>query len=184
MPYEIEKTPGYYDLLQRLKFNDTIVYRKASLDARYRDAENREEPGPYQGKIVDFPDSPGSNVIVTEYSRVGVRDDGFHGTAPLYYVRLGDIIKLGGLTVRESGRCLDLITQLSPNARLNSTPELWRTIQRHVHDMTIEQACTLIIEAGYQDKDAELSGDGQLISIYAGGLWFPWPVFTVQYPSS
>jgi hypothetical protein len=86
-----ENGTDYYNLMHGLNFNDTIIYGKASLDARYPNAESRTEYGPYQGKIVDFPDSG----TVTRYTRLGVRDDGFHGDSPIYYVRLGDIIKTG-----------------------------------------------------------------------------------------
>ena len=73
-------------------FNDEISFTQATLDARYTGAGLRDlqpENGPYHHyKVVDFPD----NDRFSEWSRIGVRKDGFHGYSPLYYVRCQEVI--------------------------------------------------------------------------------------------
>lgn len=69
---------------QRLNYGDTLVYRAA-----YPGAANQNAPvqtaskGPYRGKIADFTDTA-----------IGVRLDGFMGSAALYYVYPMDIISV------------------------------------------------------------------------------------------
>ena len=81
---------NYYTL--NFDLGDEISFTEASLDARYMGAGLQNltrENGPYQRyKVVDFPDDN----RFSSWSRIGVRKDGFHGQAPLYYVRCKDVI--------------------------------------------------------------------------------------------
>src|SRR5947209_14012901 len=78
---------------------------------------------------------------------------------------------------------IDLLNHLPPGAKLSTTPE----IEKRGHtlkDGSIFQARGLVIDLGYEEKEAELSPDGTTIKVYAGGLWVPWPIFTVQQNTS
>lgn len=81
---------NYFTL--NFSFNDPISFTCAALDARYQRAgmqDLKAENGPYHHyKVVDFCD----NDRFSQFSRIGVRKDGFHGSAPLYYVRCCDVI--------------------------------------------------------------------------------------------
>ncbi len=74
------------------KFGDEISFTQATLDSRYMHGglqDLKRENGPYSHyKVVDFTD----NNQFSEFSRIGVRKDGFNGQAPLYYVRCKDVI--------------------------------------------------------------------------------------------
>jgi hypothetical protein len=85
---DIEQT--YWTL--NFQYNDEISFTQATLDARYRQAGLQDllaANGPYHRyKVVDFPGNERSG----QYARIGVRKDGFHGQAPLYYVYCKDVI--------------------------------------------------------------------------------------------
>ena len=81
----------------------------------------------------------------------------------------------------ESGRLIDIVNHLPPGARLTTTEAFTRVVGRKLVGVSILQACGAIVDSGYQEKEAELSADGATISVYAGGLWIPWPVLSVQY---
>lgn len=69
---------------RRLGFNDTITYRFGIVAAVNPDAPPQPEgERPYTGHIVDFTDTA-----------IGVRADGWWGSAPLYYVVAGDILSV------------------------------------------------------------------------------------------
>ena len=83
------------------KLGEEISFTEAQLDARYYRAGFQDlhvEDGPYHHyKVVDFPD----NDSFSEWSRLGVRKDGFNGRAPLYYVRCKNVI---GRELRSMGK--------------------------------------------------------------------------------
>lgn len=80
-------------------------------------------------------------------------------------------------------RLIDLVNHLPSGTRLSTTPEFERKVGgRKLTDGSILGACGLIIDAGYQDKEAELSRDLNTVLVYAGGRWIPWPVFTLKRP--
>ncbi len=89
----------WYSLIRSLKFNSMITYTQATIDSRYASefGDQVRENGPYHGKVVDLPDDPPH----TQFSRVGVRHDGFHGMTPIYYVRLQDIDFIGDVGVEQ-----------------------------------------------------------------------------------
>lgn len=80
----------------------------------------------------------------------------------------------------QNGRLIDVINHLPSGAKLSITPEFERAAGRNLTDVSILQACSLVIDADYQDKEAELSPDGKTVKVYAGGLWIPWPAFTIN----
>ncbi|MBV9469601.1 MAG: hypothetical protein JOZ57_10200 [Abitibacteriaceae bacterium] len=77
-------------------------------------------------------------------------------------------------------RLIDLVNHLPAGTRLSTTPEFERATKRKLTDASILIACGLVIDAGYQDKEAEFSRDLDTILIYAGGRWVPWPAFTLK----
>jgi hypothetical protein len=77
----------YDRFIRQLNYNDPVTYTQAEPDSRYREAEPRRI-GIFTSRIVDFPDDPPYG----QFTRLGVRDDGFNGHAPIYYVRLQDIL--------------------------------------------------------------------------------------------
>jgi hypothetical protein len=85
-----------------------------------------------------------------------------------------------GMPDWNSGRLIDVVNHLAPGARLTAT-ETFSSRVGNLAGVSILQACGAIVEAGYQDKDAELSADHATVLLYSGGLWHPWPAFTVEY---
>lgn len=79
----------------------------------------------------------------------------------------------------ENQRLVDMINHLPAGSLLTTTPEFERIVGKLLH-ASILQACSGVIDAGYQDKEAQLSTDGRTISIYSGGKWVPWPALIVQ----
>ena len=77
-------------------------------------------------------------------------------------------------------RLIDMVTHLPPGSTVSTSPQFAQRIGHSVQDASILQARAVVIEAGYQDNEAELSPDGKTIQIYAGGKWFPWPAFTIE----
>lgn len=89
---------NWHALIKSLNLDDPITYTQAMIDSRYASefSDQARDNGPYHGKIVDFLDM---KPIYTGYTQVGVRYDGFHGVAPLYYVQLQHIDFVGDKTV-------------------------------------------------------------------------------------
>lgn len=79
----------------------------------------------------------------------------------------------------ENQRLVDMLNHLPAGSLLTATPEFIRVVG-NLKTVSILQACSAVINAGYQDKEAEISSDHKTINIYAGGKWFPWPAFTIQ----
>jgi hypothetical protein len=77
-------------------------------------------------------------------------------------------------------RLSDLLNHLPAGTLLSTTPEFERVVGRKLTDASIVQACSFVIDTGYQDKEAELSRNLHTITVYAGGRWMPWPVFTLK----
>lgn len=77
-------------------------------------------------------------------------------------------------------RLIDLVNHLPAGTLLSTTPEFEREAGRKLTDASILAACGLVIDAGYQDKEAEFSRDLNTILVYAGGRWIPWPAFTLK----
>jgi hypothetical protein len=77
-------------------------------------------------------------------------------------------------------RLIELVNHLPADARLSTTPEFEQAIGRRLVHASILQACDLVIDAGYQDNAAELPPDRKTIKVYAGRLWVPLSVFTVE----
>ena len=77
-------------------------------------------------------------------------------------------------------RLIDMLHHLPPGSTVSTSPQFAQRIGHSVQDASILQARAVVIEAGYQDNEAELSPDGKTIQIYAGGKWFPWPAFTIE----
>jgi hypothetical protein len=78
-------------------------------------------------------------------------------------------------------RLIDLVNHLPASTLLSTTPEFERAAGRKLRDASIVQACSLVIAAGYQENEAEWWPDVKTIKVYAGGLWIPWPAFTVKW---
>jgi len=86
-----------YRFIRQLNYNDPVTYIRATPDRRYPEAEPRWI-GIFTSRIVDFPDDPPYG----QFTRLGVRDDGFNGHAPIYYIRLQDIL----FAVSQSGETI------------------------------------------------------------------------------
>jgi hypothetical protein len=79
-----------------------------------------------------------------------------------------------------SERLIDVLNHLPSGTRVSTTPEFERVLGRTLSHVSILQACSAVIDAGYQDKEVEWLPDGKTIKVYAGGRWIPWPAFTVH----
>jgi hypothetical protein len=79
-----------------------------------------------------------------------------------------------------SERLIDMVDHLPSGTRLSTTPEFERVLGRKLSQVSIMQACSAVIAAGYQDKEAEWSSERKTIKVYAGGKWIPWPALLVQ----
>jgi hypothetical protein len=78
----------------------------------------------------------------------------------------------------QSGRLIDIVNHLPPGVVLTASPAFQEIVGRPLGDVSILQACSAVIAAGYQDDDAEIRED--TIILYGRGA--PSPVFTFQYP--
>lgn len=85
----------------------------------------------------------------------------------------------------QSGRFIDLVNHLPPGTKVSTTAAFEHgDIKRTLRNASILQACNLVVELGYQDNDAEISLDGKMMSVYAGGKWIPWPAFILRHEES
>ena len=79
----------------------------------------------------------------------------------------------------ENQRLVDMINHLPPQSLLTTTTEFKRIVGK-LQNASILQACSVVIDAGYQDEEAELSSDERTISIYPGVKRVSCPAFTIQ----
>ncbi len=76
-------------------------------------------------------------------------------------------------------RLIELVNHLPADARLSTTPEFEQVAECRLVNASIMQASDLMIAAGFQDNEAEVSPDRKTIKVYAYGVSVPWSAFTV-----
>ena len=80
----------------------------------------------------------------------------------------------------QNRRLIEVVNHLPPGAKLSTTTEFEQVTGYSYRDVSILQACNIVLDVGYAESGAEVSPDGKMIRIYAGGKRIPWSAFTIE----
>ncbi len=84
--------------------------------------------------------------------------------------------------MQQNERLIDMLNHLPAGTTLSTTPNFERVYKRTLHNASILQACSLVLDLALQEQEAELRDrDGlETISVYTAAKYFPSPAFTVE----